>query len=830
MALSSDLISQFVKVTNDQSTEKKEQTLCGETVISNGKKFVKLDGSEVLTPVASTADAQDGDRVTVSIKNHSATITGNLSSPAARIGDLDESNTKILEVETLMAYKVTTTDLEALNAYIEVLESKVGSFEELSAQYAEIEELKAKMATFDTVSAKDISAIIGEFEKIKSQIGEFKDLSTEDLKAMSGQIDNLTGYMANFTYISSDRLTAIKANIDDLYAKKLDVESAKIEYANIDFANIGNAAIEEFYAKSGIIKNLVLGESTVVGDLNGIRINGDLINANTIKAEKILLKGDDGLFYRLNTDGKSIITEGINQDETNALNGQIIIGHSVTADKIFVKDLVSFGAKIANFVIKDKAIYSGTKSSPLNTTRGIYLGSNGEMSVGDSTNYIRYYIDNDMQSKLEISAQSIMLSTTNSNIENEITYLHDQITGRNLLFGTKDYLIGTLMSSGCILSDIDDNGYASVSIKLNNIKSENLVMLSTVYANNLLLNDKKIVISFDYKSNNITDYLDKFYLNFSIAGSNDDFVQYNLIPYLTVPFNDASYLTPIEIFQNEDWHRMSYILDLTSISDKPVLSGYKVYRYALSFTTVVSDNDKTSEDESICSLGIRKIKMEIGIKPTDWTAAPEDSDAVYSNLYRSVKDVSNTAGDAYDSSAASLGSISKVIEDYDKLIGREDITSTKSINDRISYLEQTAEGLKSKVSEMTSTFASNEDLDNNYVKNSELNSIITTTIAEQTNAKFSQIYEEIATVGDETRVVTRYFNNEAGTLVLGTSENSIVLKIENSKISFYNGSNQTAYFNTNTMGIDNVIVNRTGQIGNFRFVQKSDGHLSFNHI
>lgn len=79
MALSNDLISQFVKVTKDEVDTKKETTVYGTIVEKDGDKYVKLDGSELLTPITSTTDAENNERVTVMIKDHGATVTGNIS-------------------------------------------------------------------------------------------------------------------------------------------------------------------------------------------------------------------------------------------------------------------------------------------------------------------------------------------------------------------------------------------------------------------------------------------------------------------------------------------------------------------------------------------------------------------------------------------------------------------------------------------------------------------------------------------------------------------------------------------------------------------------------
>lgn len=92
MALSNDLISKFVKVAkNDSNKKKTETTVFGTTVERDGRMWVKLDGSDgLLTPISSTAEVNAGERVTVMVKNHTATITGNMSSPAARTGTVNE--------------------------------------------------------------------------------------------------------------------------------------------------------------------------------------------------------------------------------------------------------------------------------------------------------------------------------------------------------------------------------------------------------------------------------------------------------------------------------------------------------------------------------------------------------------------------------------------------------------------------------------------------------------------------------------------------------------------------------------------------------------------
>ena len=83
MELPGELLKQFASITNDRGTSPKETTAYGTVNISDGKCYVKLDGTDSLTPVSMTMDARDGDRVMVMIKNHAATIIGNATSPAS---------------------------------------------------------------------------------------------------------------------------------------------------------------------------------------------------------------------------------------------------------------------------------------------------------------------------------------------------------------------------------------------------------------------------------------------------------------------------------------------------------------------------------------------------------------------------------------------------------------------------------------------------------------------------------------------------------------------------------------------------------------------------
>lgn len=420
MALTSDLISQFVKVTKDKPKVKQETTVYGKVVERDGVKYVMLDGNEdsgLLTPMSTTVDAEVGERVTVRLKDHTATITGNVSSPAARVGTVEEIGKKITEVELLMADKVTTSQLDAANARIDdLVTDNVLIKDTLVASNAKIDDLEASDVTInEKLTAHEASIDSLETTKLSATDADLKYATIKKLEATDATVRDLQADYGNFKELTTGKLEANEASITELDTKKLSAEDAALQYAQVDFANIGEAAVEKFYAVSGIIQDLTLETGVVVKELIGVLISGDLIQANTIKAEKLIVRGEDGIYYKLNVDALGETTAASDEKYQNGLDGSVIIAKSVTAEKISVSDLVAFGATIGGFNITDSAIYSGVKSAADNTTTGIYLDKTGQIVFGDSNNFVKFYKDTDDIWKLEINANSITFGSNSVN-------------------------------------------------------------------------------------------------------------------------------------------------------------------------------------------------------------------------------------------------------------------------------------------------------------------------------------------------------------------------------------------------------------------------------
>lgn len=465
--LSRNIIKRYVQVASPEKITSNSETVYG-TVVNEGEElFVKIDGSNILTPVSSTIDIKANDRVLVLVKNHEATVIGSPSSPTARLEELNNLGTEVTkfkaiatgdliaaradidklkandvditgrltanegyidnlttentnikgqlkaykaDIEELQAYKIDATEVEAKYATIESLEATDAKFNNLSSVYASITDLDAQKARIDDLDANKLSA-----EK-----ADLKYAAVGTLEAVQADVNLLEADHASFKTATADNFTAVNASIESLEANKLTAESADIRYAKIDFANIERTAVEKIFSESGIIKDLIISEGKITGELVGVTIKGDIIEGGTVIADKLVVKGSDGLFYKLNTDGVATTTE---QTEYNSLSGTVITAKSITAEKVAVDDLVAFGATIGGFHITDSSIYSGAKTEPINTTTGVYIDKEGQFVVGDANAFIKYYKDQNGARKLEISADSISFGTSKKSVETAINEL-----------------------------------------------------------------------------------------------------------------------------------------------------------------------------------------------------------------------------------------------------------------------------------------------------------------------------------------------------------------------------------------------------------------------
>lgn len=328
MSLSNELISEFVKATNDRADTKKETTVFATTVVLDGVPYVKMDGSDLLTPVTTTTDVQSDERVTVMIKNHAATITGNISSPSARTDDVktianetSEYGTKITEFEIALGKKAEVDELKAESARINSLVAdNVTIKQNLATTSADIGTLKANEATItEQLNANKANIETLQTTKLDVKIAEAQYATIENLEATNADINNLESTYASFEVATANKFEAVDASIAKLEAGDISTDTLDARYAQIADLNAVEAQVADLEAEVGDIDTLIFGSATgstiqtsfanaVIAQLGDAQIKSAMIE--NVTADKIT-SGDviTNNVRVMSEDGKLLISD-----------------------------------------------------------------------------------------------------------------------------------------------------------------------------------------------------------------------------------------------------------------------------------------------------------------------------------------------------------------------------------------------------------------------------------------------------------------------------------------------------------------------------------------
>ena len=198
MGLSSELASQFAKVTNDSSRNTNGTKLYGTIAMLGEVPHVKLDGTEELTPISRTVEVAEGDRVEVMIANHSATVTGNLTDPS--IGIMRAGNLESKITQTAEQIQLQVSDLE--------------------------KNLDTKITQTATEIRSEVSDLDGRFsENITTVENGIRNDMTNSLASMSDTLTGLSNDLTGLEESTNSSISTINASIETLTFNVSDLDS-----------------------------------------------------------------------------------------------------------------------------------------------------------------------------------------------------------------------------------------------------------------------------------------------------------------------------------------------------------------------------------------------------------------------------------------------------------------------------------------------------------------------------------------------------------------------------------------------------------------------------
>lgn len=299
----------------------------------------------------------------------------------SKIKDSTITNAKIEDatIELEKVSKSFITDLTADNAYIEHLKATIGEFGYITAEnadltYATITSLQAVDGKIDTLTTKAITT-----DNLKAEVATLGYLSAESADIKFATIESLTAVDGKIDTLSSKAITTenLSAKVADL--GYLSAESADLKYANIKLSNIEVADIATLFTKVGLIDRATIVEGHITGFLDSVEVNAANITAGTLVADRILLKGENGLLYSLNNLGE------LQSKTIDTLDGYILTDRTVNADKIVAKSITANELDVEK-VFADSAVIKKIFSQDVTATGTItgatLKGANAEIDNG----------------------------------------------------------------------------------------------------------------------------------------------------------------------------------------------------------------------------------------------------------------------------------------------------------------------------------------------------------------------------------------------------------------------------------------------------------------
>ena len=374
--LTAELLSEFVKETTKTEDKrfKKDQNVYGTTVEYDGKIYVKIDGSDILTPVNTTVSMKGGERVIVTIKNHSADVTGNLSSPSCGTVDIDDRvlQVKAELVQDLDHFKTTITGSFITTDNLDEIKTNL----ENQTNQAIAEANKVMQDKYDNLESRVITSQTQweqTFDGFKTTVAgtyltkeEFQDSDVGNLSSSVTQVQqDLTSFKSTVagTYLTKQEFqdsdvgslsSSITQVQQDLTSFKTTVSGT---YATNDRADQISSSVTTMQQDLNGFKTTVANTYAKTTDVNNVRDKISSVEQTANKISLIVKSGDSLSNMVLTDEFYSVVSKNIKLSAdritmeglvTANSNFKILTDGSCEASDIIVNNTISSNTVIAN--------------------------------------------------------------------------------------------------------------------------------------------------------------------------------------------------------------------------------------------------------------------------------------------------------------------------------------------------------------------------------------------------------------------------------------------------------------------------------------------------
>lgn len=641
------IAAQYATISSLNAIEAKINKLNVDEVNAKLAKIDQLEANNANIKKLVATDAEIKD-----LQAQDVTIAGLLKSANAEIESLKSTSITAGEFN---AYKATIEKLFATYATIEYLETNYINTKTIEANYAKVTELDAVKGNFDTLKTN-----LASVEELV-----VKKASIDDLNVVSANIDTINGNLANLkkviaTKVNADYVQAeiVKANkvitneIDSINAT---IKNLDAKYATIEQLNVAKANLEDLIAKKATIKDLNTAKASI-----GV-LDGQLANINSILAGNV----GTGLLQTIHLTASNVVMDDaiIKSANIKDLDVSKLNAGAISTNKFTIKSDdggIQIVGSTQQFTDKNGKVRLQVGKDAKGNFNFIVFGEDGSTAIYDQNGITKKavpdglivdqmvsdnagiqaskvkYIDKDGDKTLQTVVESQQGKITSLIKETEIIkedFNNLQIGGRNLLMSTKTFDSPFFKNgnTSTAIKDIDGFYYVSIINTWNNYFRQNIQ----------LEKDCKYCISFYAKATS----------NARLEIKDDG----NQVILKTINIDSTT------------WKLFTVFFTCTNATNVSVIA----------FLT----------RQNTATISIKKIKLELGNKPTDWTPAPEDLETVVTTL----SDKYNKTVKTVDSNTTTIGNVKTTVDGH--------TNSIKSMTSSISQIKQTADGVSTTVSQ-----------------------------------------------------------------------------------------------------------------------------------
>ena len=747
--MSNSLVKQFAKtITQSVPQEKSKSSNALGTLVKEGDIFyAMLDGSTFLTPVSMSMSGEDGDRVLVTIQNHSAIVTSNITAPGATTKyvervEADLTTFKDVTVKNLLANYIRTDELEA----------KVGTFgylkvETAEATYLKTVELEAKVGTFGYLKSEQLESEVAKFGYLKTgelaaDVAKLGYLKVTDAEATYLKVDELEGKVGTFGYLKVSELEGAVGKFGYLTA-----DQASLKYAQIDFANVTGQVVGTSLIKDGAITDAkILGLSAnkiTAGILDAAKITVTNLNADNITVGTLNGKLIGTGSVDLNKLAEEVPTKEYLDSVQNGLQDQIdksIQTYTVTAIPLLNNEpaqgwdteeyqkhvgdvcyVVNPGGQADGYTYRfekdgDAYGWSLIKDSQVTEALQKLLNVDGDLSgLKSFQSETSSWITKTNSELSSVKSRTTTIETTYSTKE-EAKNLADDAKNGAIDEAAKD----ATSKANKAKTDAINTAASDATSKANSAKSEAISAAAsdaTSKANSALDNAKKYaddaVDGIEIGGRNLLPGTHKTAVTMTYPVSS--YADYEFIT--TTPLNGETYTLSFWAKSTVNGDRIvTYFYNPSNVTSlngsqgqhsTTDIDGYCLFtlstvltQYWVTYT--IPKNGNLTRNVIIPRLfggyGTGEItvqweKLEKGTKATDWTPAPEDIDQALSTKVETT--TFNEVKQTVDTNSAKITQMTKTLKQ------KADGSAVESLQQTVNTVQQTANENVSKISQVT---------------------------------------------------------------------------------------------------------------------------------